>query len=66
MKERQTRLYKTHLNSDTKALALILTKFQEAGLPIGGPDYNRFVMLEVHYNNPELKAGKDHRRPSSY
>ncbi|KAK6620702.1 hypothetical protein RUM43_010997 [Polyplax serrata] len=29
---------------------------EEAGLPIGGPDYNRFVMLEVHYNNPELKA----------
>nr|CAG4641544.1 EOG090X0318 [Eurycercus lamellatus] len=27
---------------------------QEAGLPIGGPDFNPFVMLEVHYNNPSL------------
>ncbi|KAI5633676.1 tyramine beta-hydroxylase [Phthorimaea operculella] len=28
----------------------------EAGLPIGGPDSNKFVMLEVHYNNPEMKS----------
>ncbi|KAF2366641.1 Copper type II ascorbate-dependent monooxygenase N-terminal [Trinorchestia longiramus] len=27
----------------------------EAGLPLGGPDFNPFIMLEVHYNNP-LKA----------
>ncbi|XP_039288853.1 dopamine beta-hydroxylase [Nilaparvata lugens] len=27
----------------------------EAGLPIGGSDFNRFVMLEVHYNNPQMK-----------
>ncbi|CAB0036772.1 unnamed protein product, partial [Trichogramma brassicae] len=30
---------------------------QEAGLPIGGPGFNRYIMLEVHYNNPELQAG---------
>ncbi|CAB3368735.1 Hypothetical predicted protein [Cloeon dipterum] len=29
---------------------------EEAGLPIGGPDFNPYVMLEVHYNNPELKS----------
>ncbi|GFS41547.1 dopamine beta-hydroxylase [Trichonephila inaurata madagascariensis] len=28
---------------------------EEAGLPIGGPEFSRYVMLEVHYNNPELK-----------
>ncbi|GLG99738.1 Tyramine beta-hydroxylase [Gryllus bimaculatus] len=28
---------------------------EEAGLPIGGPDYNLYVMLEVHYNNPEQR-----------
>nr|CAG4646117.1 EOG090X0318 [Macrothrix elegans] len=28
----------------------------EAGLPIGGPDFNPYVMLEVHYNNPTLKG----------
>ncbi|XP_047490097.1 dopamine beta-hydroxylase-like [Penaeus chinensis] len=31
---------------------------QEAGLPIGGPDFNPFLMLEVHYNNPGLFAGR--------
>ncbi|KAL0275472.1 UNVERIFIED_CONTAM: hypothetical protein PYX00_003309 [Menopon gallinae] len=30
---------------------------KEAGLPIGGPEYNQFVMLEVHYNNPGLTSG---------
>ncbi|XP_017850836.1 tyramine beta-hydroxylase [Drosophila busckii] len=29
----------------------------EAGLPIGGPAYNPYVRLEVHFNNPELQAG---------
>lgn len=29
----------------------------EAGLPIGGPEYNPYVRLEVHFNNPTLKAG---------
>ena len=29
----------------------------EAGIPIGGPGFSRYVMLEVHYNNPELIAG---------
>uniref|UniRef100_T1IHN5 DOMON domain-containing protein n=1 Tax=Strigamia maritima TaxID=126957 RepID=T1IHN5_STRMM len=28
---------------------------EEAGAPIGGPDFSQFVMLEIHYNNPELK-----------
>lgn len=31
---------------------------KEAGLPIGGPNYNPFIRLEVHFNNPELKTGK--------
>jgi hypothetical protein len=30
---------------------------QEAGLPIGGPDFNPYVMLEIHYNNPERRTG---------
>lgn len=30
---------------------------EEAGSPIGGRDFNRYVMLEVHYNNPEHKKG---------
>lgn len=30
---------------------------EEAGLSIGGPDFNPYVMLEVHYNNPELHQG---------
>lgn len=29
----------------------------EAGLPLGGPAANKYVMLEVHYNNPELRNG---------
>ncbi|XP_043470851.1 tyramine beta-hydroxylase [Leptopilina heterotoma] len=27
---------------------------EDAGLSIGGANFNRYVMLEVHYNNPEL------------
>ena len=30
---------------------------QETGLAIGGPNMTPFVMLEVHYNNPDLKDG---------
>ncbi|KAL8625948.1 hypothetical protein ACOMHN_012540 [Nucella lapillus] len=30
---------------------------EEAGVPIGGEDYSPYIMLEVHYNNPERKAG---------
>lgn len=30
---------------------------KEAGLPIGGDNFNPYVMLEVHYNNPELESG---------
>ncbi|XP_065218029.1 dopamine beta-hydroxylase-like [Planococcus citri] len=29
---------------------------KEAGLPIGGKRFNPYVMLEVHYNNPEMKS----------
>ncbi|KAG8337202.1 hypothetical protein J6590_029567 [Homalodisca vitripennis] len=31
---------------------------QEAGLPVGGEGYNLYAMLEVHYNNPELREVK--------
>ena len=27
---------------------------KETGLPIGGREYNPYVMLEIHYNNPNL------------
>lgn len=30
---------------------------EEAGLSIGGENFNPYVMLEVHYNNPELQDG---------
>ncbi|XP_011700718.1 PREDICTED: tyramine beta-hydroxylase [Wasmannia auropunctata] len=30
---------------------------EEAGLSIGGTDFNPYIMLEVHYNNPELHQG---------
>lgn len=30
---------------------------EDAGFPLGGPDYSRYVLLEVHYNNPDNKAG---------
>jgi len=36
---------------------MTLSLFQEAGLPIGGSGYNPYVMLEVHYNNPEKRSG---------
>lgn len=29
----------------------------EAGLPIGGEDFNPYLRLEMHYNNPGLRAG---------
>ncbi|KAG0710175.1 Dopamine beta-hydroxylase [Chionoecetes opilio] len=31
---------------------------QEAGMPVGGADFNPYVMLEVHYNNPLRHAGR--------
>lgn len=37
--------------------ALPFTYPKEAGLPLGGRKANKYVMLEVHYNNPELKNG---------
>lgn len=30
---------------------------EEAGSSIGGPGFSRYIMLEVHYNNPEHKKG---------
>lgn len=30
---------------------------EEAGLSVGGQNFNPYVMLEVHYNNPELQDG---------
>jgi hypothetical protein len=32
---------------------------QEAGLAIGGPKFNPFVMLEVHLNNEEEETGSN-------
>ena len=29
----------------------------EAGIAIGGPDTSSYIMIELHYNNPTLKAG---------
>ncbi|XP_055389701.1 tyramine beta-hydroxylase [Condylostylus longicornis] len=31
---------------------------EETGLPIGGKDYNPYVRLEVHFNNPDLVSGR--------
>lgn len=30
---------------------------EEAGLEIGGPEFNQFVLLEVHYNNQAMEKG---------
>ena len=30
---------------------------KQVGLPIGGQNFNQFVMLEVHYNNVKLEQG---------
>uniref|UniRef100_A0A6P7GAW1 Tyramine beta-hydroxylase n=1 Tax=Diabrotica virgifera virgifera TaxID=50390 RepID=A0A6P7GAW1_DIAVI len=30
---------------------------KEASLALGGENFNPYIMLEVHYNNPDLKAG---------
>lgn len=35
---------------------------KEAGLPVGGTNYNPFIRLEVHFNNPELKSGKKNNK----
>ncbi|XP_045209562.2 dopamine beta-hydroxylase-like [Mercenaria mercenaria] len=37
------------------ASAMVLP--EEAGFPLGGPNYSRYVLLEVHYNNPDMVAG---------
>ncbi|KFB41858.1 AGAP010485-PA-like protein [Anopheles sinensis] len=31
----------------------------QAGLPIGGPNFNPYIRLEVHFNNPHLEAGRN-------
>ncbi|KOB79082.1 Tyramine beta hydroxylase, partial [Operophtera brumata] len=36
--------------------ALPFTYPKEAGLPLGGPKANKYVMLEVHYNNPQMRT----------
>jgi dopamine beta-monooxygenase len=30
---------------------------KEVGLAFGGDDYNPYIRLEMHYNNPDLVAG---------
>eukprot|EP00095_Tigriopus_kingsejongensis_P009488 maker-scaffold661_size154698-snap-gene-0.21 protein:Tk09488 transcript:maker-scaffold661_size154698-snap-gene-0.21-mRNA-1 annotation:"tyramine beta-hydroxylase-like" len=30
---------------------------EEAGLALGGPDFNPYVMLEIHYNNQNMESG---------
>lgn len=30
---------------------------KEAGLPVGGRNYSAYVMLEVHFNNPDVRTG---------
>jgi Copper type II ascorbate-dependent monooxygenase, N-terminal domain/Copper type II ascorbate-dependent monooxygenase, C-terminal domain len=37
--------------------AAVFTYPKEVGLPFGGPDYNPYIRLEMHYNNPDLVAG---------
>ena len=37
---------------------IFLTIIQETGLAIGGKSFNQYVMLEVHYNNQQMEAGK--------
>jgi dopamine beta-monooxygenase len=34
-----------------------LTYPPEAGYPIGGKDFSSYVMIEIHYNNPDRVAG---------
>ena len=29
----------------------------EAGIPIGGPDFYPFIVIEIHYNNQDLLQG---------
>lgn len=31
---------------------------EEVGLPFGGENFNPYVVLEVHYNNPESLSGR--------
>ena len=37
-----------------------IVTFQEAGLAVGGEDFNPYVMLEVHYNNEKKESGESH------
>ena len=32
---------------------------EKLGYPVGGAEYDlKYVMLEIHYDNPEMKNGK--------
>lgn len=33
---------------------------EETGLPIGGKDYNPYIRLEVHFNNPDVRSGNSY------
>lgn len=37
--------------------AATFTYPREVGLAFGGADYNPYIRLEVHYNNPDIVAG---------
>jgi dopamine beta-monooxygenase len=37
--------------------AAVFTYPKEVGLPFGGPDFNPYIRLEMHFNNPELISG---------
>lgn len=37
--------------------AATFTYPKEAGLAFGGPDYNPYIRIEVHYNNPDEVGG---------
>lgn len=37
--------------------AATFTYPREVGLSFGGADYNPYIRLEVHYNNPDVDSG---------
>lgn len=37
--------------------AATFTYPREVGLAFGGSDYNPYIRLEIHYNNPDMLAG---------
>lgn len=36
---------------------LKVVQSQEAGLAIGGPEFNPYIMMEVHFNNQNKESG---------